>query len=116
MGSSFCQTIAGIFSNPQMKEDIMLSGHLQETVIRSQEAAGEYLLIAQDTTSYNYTGHKQMEGLGVIQQKTLGIHQHNALVINELGTPLGLIHQEYWSRSNEVAKTSKHYDGIESQK
>lgn len=116
MGSSFRQTIASIFANPKMKEDILLSGHLEETIVRSQEAEGKYLLIAQDTTSYNYTGHKQMEGLGVIQQKTLGIHQHNALVINELGTPLGLIHQEYWSRSNEVAKTSKHYNGVESQK
>lgn len=116
MGNSFRQTIASIFSNPKMKEDILLSGHLKETIIRSQEANGEYLLIAQDTTSYNYTGHKQMEGLGVIQQKTLGIHQHNAMVMNELGTPLGLIHQEYWSRSNEVASTNKAYDGIESQK
>ncbi len=109
MGDSFRQSIANTFSRKDMNEEKMLSGHLLETQTRSALSEGKYLLIAQDTTHYNYTGHKSMKGLGIIQQKTLGILQHNVLVMNELGTPLGIIAQKYWSRSNDIITTSKPY-------
>ena len=110
MGNTFRQCIAHTFSRKDINETIMLKSHLLETQKRSIEAFGEYLLIAQDTTCYNYTGHKSMEGLGIIQQKTLGILQHNVLVMNEKGNPLGLIYQKYWSRSNDQITTIKPYD------
>ena len=68
-----------------MREKNMLNGHLLSTQQRILLSEGEYLLIAQDTTHYNYTRHKGMEGLGIIQQKTLVILQHNVFVMNELG-------------------------------
>jgi hypothetical protein len=52
-----------------------------------------------------------MEGLGKIQGKVKGIMQHNLLCISELGIPLGLLGQEYWSR-----ESTKEYEGKESQK
>lgn len=67
MGKSFRQTVASIFSHTEMNEQVMLSGHIIETVKRAEASVGEYLIAAQDTTYYNYTGQKEMDGLGIIQ-------------------------------------------------
>ncbi len=101
MGNSFRQTIAGIFSHKKMNESIMLEGHLESTKTRCQSSRGSYLIAAQDTCFYNYNGHQAMEGLGLIQGNTKGIIQHNVMLLNELGIPLGLIDQQYWSRASE---------------
>ncbi len=111
MGNSFRQTVAGIFSDQRMNETVMLEGHLSSTKSRISQLEGEYLLVAQDTTYYNYSGHHSMEGLGKIQGKVKGIMQHNLLCISDLGVPLGLLGQEYWSR-----ESTKEYEGKESQK
>ena len=111
MGDSFRQTIADTFSNAKMDETIMLSGHLAQTLKRCQASEGEYLIVAQDTTFYNYSGHQAMEGLGVLQENIKGIIQHNSLVINESGISLGLLHQQYWSR-----ESSRSFEGVESKK
>jgi hypothetical protein len=111
MGNSFRQTVAGIFSDQRMNESVMLEGHLSSSKLRISQSEGEYILVAQDTTYYNYSGHHSMEGLGKIQGKVKGIMQHNLLCISELGIPLGLLGQEYWSR-----ESTKEYEGKESQK
>ena len=111
MGESFRQTVAGIFSNPAMTTELMLEGHLASTLARAASSSGNYLIVAQDTTYYNYSGHKQMEGLGVIQGNIRGIMQHNCLLMNELGYPLGLLDQQYWTR-----KGGKDFAGKESLK
>jgi Transposase DDE domain len=111
MGNSFRQTVAGIFSNTKMGPSIMLEGHLSNTLQRAMASSGEYLIAAQDTTHYNYSGHKQMAGLGAIQGNVKGIMQHNVLLMNELGHPLGLVDQQYWTR-----KGGKDFGGKESLK
>jgi hypothetical protein len=111
MGNSFRQTVASIFSNPKMSPTIMQEGHLTNTRLRAQASSGDYLIAAQDTTYYNYSGHKQIEGLGVIQGNVKGVIQHNVLLMNELGSPLGLIDQQCWTR-----KGGKDFEGKESLK
>lgn len=69
MGNSFRQTIASIFSRAEMTSEIMLEGHLVNTLERAELSERDYLIAAQDTTYYNYSGHKEMEGLGLIQGK-----------------------------------------------
>ncbi|MDJ1174604.1 hypothetical protein [Roseofilum capinflatum] len=59
---------------------------------------GEYLIAAQYTTYYNYSGQKQMSGLGVIQGKVRGLIQHNILLLSQSGVPLGLLGQQHWTR------------------
>lgn len=98
MGNSFRQTVAGIFAHPEMNQEIMLSGHIQATMERAEATVGEYVIAAQDTTYYNYSGHKKMSGLGVIQGNVRGLMQHNVLLLNEQGLPLGLLGQQYWTR------------------
>lgn len=80
----------------------MLSGHVAATRARAQRSDSDYLIAAQDTTYYNYSGQAQMSGLGVIQGKVRGLMQHNVLLIDENGQPLGVIDQQYWTRGGAL--------------
>lgn len=102
MGNSFRQTIAGLFGRDDMNRSIMLSGHLVQTLARAQASECEYLIAAQDTTYYNYSGQSQMKGLGRIQGKVLGLMQHNVFLIDQEGLPLGVIDQQYWTRDGGI--------------
>ena len=84
-----------------MSHSKMLSGHVASTQARAQACDSEYLIAAQDTTYYNYSGQTQMSGLGVIQGKVRGLMQHNVL-LNENGQPLGWIDQQYWTRGGAM--------------
>jgi hypothetical protein len=81
-----------------MTSEVMIEGHLASTKQRIEQSDGEYILVAQDTVYYNFSGHEAMTGLGQIQGNVKGIMQHNLLGISETGIPLGLLGQEYWSR------------------
>ena len=83
-----------------MKPDVMQEGHVIATKERINASDGEYILVAQDTTYYNYSGQQAMAGLGKIQGQVKGIMQHNLLAISERGIPLGILGQEYWSRES----------------
>jgi hypothetical protein len=98
MGSSFRQTVAGIFARQEMNETLMLSSHLESTLSRMAASDGVYIIAAQDTTYYNYSGQKELSGLGIIQGKVRGLMQHNVLMLSESGIPLGLLSQQYWTR------------------
>lgn len=69
---------------------------------RANASESEYLIAAQDTTYYNYSGHRQMSGLGVIQGNVRGLMQHNVLLVEESGLPLGLLNQQYWTRQGAM--------------
>jgi hypothetical protein len=94
-----------------MKEEYLLEGHRASAIARGLSCEGGYLLVAQDTTYYNYSGHHSMEGLGYIQGNVRGIIEHNALILSQSGRPLGLLHQEHWTRKGGID-----YVGKESQK
>ena len=98
MGNSFRQTVASLLSRPDMSDQHLLSGHLQSTLARVAASEHEYIIAAQDTTYYNYSGQSSMTGLGTIQGKVRGLLQHNMLLLNEVGLPLGLLAQQYWTR------------------
>ena len=66
-----------------MNDSTMLSGHIAATRERAQASDSEYLIAAQDTTYYNYSGQTQMSGLGVIQGKIRGLMQHNVLLMED---------------------------------
>jgi len=98
LGNTFRQAIAGIFSKTTMQTEKMLDGHVQATVERCRSSAGERIIVAQDTTYYNYTGHQAMNGLGPIQGNIKGCLQHNVLALDEQGLALGLLDQQNWTR------------------
>ena len=102
MGNSFRQTVAALFASETMTSETMLSGHIAATVARAKASDSDYLIAAQDTTYYNYSGHNSMAGLGVIQGKIQGLMQHNVLLCDEGGLPLGLLDQQYWTRQGDM--------------
>ena len=74
-----------------MNDSTTLSGHVAATRARVQASDREYLIAAQDTTDYNYSGQAQMSGLGRIQGKVRGLMQHNVLLMDDGVLPLGVI-------------------------
>jgi hypothetical protein len=100
-GKSLRQCGSRIFSEETMSVDNMQAGHYKETARRA--ARYDTVLVAQDTTSFNYSGHKATEGLGPIgtDVNTKGLMCHSAMVLREDGLPLGIIGQKLWARSEE---------------
>jgi hypothetical protein len=112
MGAAFRQTVAALFAHKRMSTKVMLEGHLQATLQRATATTDGYLIAVQDTTFYNYSTHEAMQGLGTLQGEVKGVLQHNVLLLNQKGVPLGLIDQQYWSRQ----QTSLPFKGKESLK
>jgi len=98
LGKSFPQGVAALFSKPTMTSDQMLEGPIQASRAGCEQSAGEVIVVSQDTTSYNMSGHKAREGLGFIQGKVKGTLQHNVLAWDSAGLPLGLLYQRNWTR------------------
>lgn len=102
MGNSFRQSVADTFSKSQLTPYLMLETHRAKTLTHIKNRPEDYIIIAQDTCVYNYTGHKKMEGLGKIQGNILGILQHNTIAFSSTGVALGIVWQQYWSRNSTV--------------
>ena len=66
------------------------------------------VLVPQDTTCLNYTTHRATTGMGPIGagdgSKGYGMFVHSAIAISESGVPLGLLHQQSWSRSKQIGR------------
>lgn len=97
------------FENPKVKEDEILKPHFEASLRR---AKGEQVVLAiQDTTSFNYSTHDETEGLGPIassqNNSPMGILLHSTLLLNDAGTPLGLIDAQFWVRDLEQMGRSR---------
>jgi hypothetical protein len=116
LGNTFRQAVAHIFSKQAMDTDNMLAGHNQATLQRIRESESDWIVVAQDTTYYNYSGHKQLQGLGPIQGNLKGVLQHNVLAMDQTGLPLGLLNQQNWTRKGLNAfenESEKWFNGLE---
>lgn len=115
LGNTFRQAVAAIFSKKVMQTAKMLERHVPATVARCAASAGKLLVVAQDTTYYNYTGHQAMEGLGIIQGNSKGCLPHKVLALDAEGVPLGLLHQQNWTRgglSCPEKESEKWFNGL----
>lgn len=85
--------------NEQVTMQSILQPHYEATEERIREHS--VVLVAQDTTSLNYTTHYKTEGLGPISDKeqVQGLIVHDTLSFTEQGTPLGLLNVQWWARS-----------------
>ena len=82
----------------------LLAAHQQRTSERM--AAEPLVLLAQDTTSLNYSGLKKTQGLGKINHEgSLGLHLHSTLAMNAEGVPLGVVDAQCWGREPEGEQT-----------
>lgn len=69
-----------------------------------ERCAGEDRILAiQDTTSLDFSKHPATKGLGPLDRPFCrGMKAHSVLVASTQGIPLGIIHQEVWSRDQKT--------------
>jgi len=88
------------FSNGQIRTQIMLKAHMQQTL--SRIASHKVILAIQDTSVLGYTTHHETEGLGkltsVPNAVIRGLLMHTALAVDLQGIPLGILDHRVWSR------------------
>jgi hypothetical protein len=103
-GDASRQAATRIFSAKRITVDGLLRGHFEETAARARQAweaqPDEPILIAQDTTDFNYSTHHAKEGLGPIHgaKQSRGLLSHHALALPVSGPPFGLVHLSLWAR------------------
>jgi hypothetical protein len=88
-----------LLSNPQVEHDDILSGHIDRTVERC--LGRSTVLVIQDTTTLSYTEHREVRGLGPINdsKRARGFLAHTALAVGvEDHAVLGVLDQHVWVR------------------
>ena len=92
----------------------ILQAHYEATEERVKE--NSLVLVAQDTTTLNYSTHPNTQGLGPIgtkSKKVRGLMVHDTMAFTESGTPLGLLNVQCWARDGIGSKHERHKKPIE---
>jgi hypothetical protein len=105
-GSDGRQAAHRICTHPSTTVAGLLAGHYAQTAARVaalDRASNEerpLLLVAQDTTTLDYSSHPATTGLGHVGhgRHQRGLFAHAALALTPDGTPLGLLHLSLWTR------------------
>ena len=83
----------------------VLAAHREASLGRGQGAP--VLLAVQDTTTLNFSTHRQTEGLGPVgnnRDKTIGLLLHSTLLLREDGPALGVLAAEFLARDPKAFK------------
>ncbi len=98
------------FDNDSVTADAITAAHRHATLTRVREHA--VILAVQDTTSFNFTLHRQTQGMGPIGEAGfVGFFLHSCLAVSTAGVPLGILASEQWARdaaSKDSRRTRKH--------
>lgn len=98
------------FDNDQVTMSAILAPHFEATEQRLRNH--EVVLVAQDTSTLNYTHHPMTEGLGPInteKDKNVGLLLHDTMAFTPEGTPLGLLDIQCWARDEKVGKAQERH-------
>jgi hypothetical protein len=85
--------------NEKIRWQAILEPHYAATEARVREQS--LVLVAQDTTSLNYSTHPHTQGLGPIgtqSEKVRGLMVHDTMAFTAQGVPLGLLNLQCWAR------------------
>jgi hypothetical protein len=88
-----------LFSNQQVKPGAVVAAHRQASLERARGLA--VVLAVQDTTTLNFSSHRQTQGLGPVsnnKDKTLGFFLHSTLLLEPSGLALGVIEAQVFAR------------------
>ena len=95
-----------LWDSPRVKPEAIRAPHEQSTLQRIEGHSA--VLVVQDTTNLDFTHHPATTGLGYLDASThQGLKVHSALAVSVEGLPLGLVHQEVWTRDPE--ELGKHH-------
>jgi len=90
-----------LFEHKAVKMETILSSHYHSTMERIAREKVNVVLAVQDTTSFNYDTHADMEGLGPINKRVegaQGILLHDTMAYTPQGTAMGLVDIQVWAR------------------
>ena len=90
-----------LFEHKAVKMDAILASHYHSTMERIAREKIAVVLAVQDTTSFNYDTHQDMEGLGPINKHVdgaQGILLHDTMAYSTEGTAMGLVDIQVWAR------------------
>jgi hypothetical protein len=100
--------------NEAVEWQAILQPHYQATEERIHDH--RLVLVAQDTTTLNYTSHPHTTGLGPIgtnRQNVRGLMVHDTMAFTPRGTPLGLLNVQCWARDGIGSRHQRHHKPIE---
>lgn len=87
-------------SSEDISAEEIRRAHSRATVERTRGL--KRVLVAQDTTSVDFSTRPKIEGLGPLEDARLrGMLVHTGLAMSVEGVPLGVLHQQVWSRREE---------------
>lgn len=90
-----------LFEHKAVSMEAILSSHYHSTMERIAREKVPVVLAVQDSTSFNYDTHADMEGLGPINTRVdgaQGILLHDTMAYTIEGTALGLVDIQVWAR------------------
>jgi hypothetical protein len=100
--------------NEKVQWQAILDPHYAATEARVREQP--LVLVAQDTTSLNYSSHPHTQGLGPIgtqSEKVRGLMVHDTMAFSAQGIPLGLLNLQCWAREGIGSRDERHSKPIE---
>jgi hypothetical protein len=100
--------------NEKIQWQAILDPHYAATEARVREQP--LVLVAQDTTSLNYSTHPHTQGLGPIgtqSEKVRGLMVHDTMAFTARGIPLGLLNLQCWARDGIGSRDERHSKPIE---
>lgn len=103
VGDDWAETLAiyRLWSNAAVSPAELVRSIGAATAARSRGESP--LVVAQDTTAIIPTAPQRCQDRGAVGTgDELGFLQHTSLVLNDAGTPLGIGHQDMWSRPAQV--------------
>ena len=114
-GSAFAAKAAYRFlDNEKIHWQAILDPHYAATEARIREHA--LVLVAQDTTTLNYSTHPHTQGLGPIgtqSENVRGLMVHDTMAFTVQGVPLGLLNLQCWAREGIGSRAQRHSLPIE---
>ena len=100
--------------NEKIQWQASLEPHYAATEARVREHS--LVLVAQDTTTLNYSTHPHTQGLGPIgtqSEKVRGLMVHDTMAFTAQGIPLGLLNLQCWAREGIGTRAERHGKPIE---
>lgn len=100
--------------NEKIGWQAILEPHYAATEARVREHA--LVLVAQDTTTLNYSTHPHTQGLGPIgtqSEEVRGLMVHDTMAFTTQGVPLGLLNLQCWAREGIGSRAERHSKPIE---
>ncbi|MEW6497207.1 MAG: IS4 family transposase [Cyanobacteriota bacterium] len=98
------QAAYDFWSSPHIKAQAIREAHQRSTIERVKQHS--IIIGIQDTTELNFTHHPRKKGMGYLDNaNSRGLKVHSVFCSSTNGVPLGILHQQVWSRDlDEIGK------------